>query len=61
MGGGSLCKQDSSSFLKKRNKKLLLLWRALPDKSATATQKSFASLCSEKKTFLTMPSQDHAL
>jgi hypothetical protein len=33
----------SSSFLEKRAKKRLLLGRALPDNSATATQKSFAS------------------
>jgi hypothetical protein len=29
--------KEECSFLKKRTKKLLSLWRALPEKSATAT------------------------
>jgi hypothetical protein len=30
-------KEGSSSFLKKRTKKLLLLWRALPERTPTTT------------------------
>jgi hypothetical protein len=50
--------EASSSFLKKRTKKLLLLGLTLPDRTATATEKSFASrragsaFSSEKKTLL---------
>jgi mRNA interferase MazF len=43
--------QESGSFLKKRTKKLLLLWRTLPDRTATATQKSFASFLQKRRLF----------
>jgi hypothetical protein len=37
------------SFLKKRTKKLLPLWPALPDRTATASQKSFASFLQKRR------------
>jgi hypothetical protein len=38
----------SSSFLKKRTKKLLFLWRTVPDRTATAMKKSFASFLQKR-------------
>jgi hypothetical protein len=40
---------ESSSFLKKRTKKLLRLGGALPERAATATQKSFASFLQKRR------------
>jgi hypothetical protein len=42
---GSLCsrKERKQFFSEEKNQKTFVSWRALPDKSATATQKSFAS------------------
>jgi NodT family efflux transporter outer membrane factor (OMF) lipoprotein len=42
-------RKESSSFLKKRTKKLLRLGRTLPEKPATATQKSFASFLQKRR------------
>ncbi len=47
----TILSKASGSFLKKRTKKLLLLERALPEKTATAGQK-FSFFFSKKKAFL---------
>jgi hypothetical protein len=41
--------EGRTSFLKKRSKKLLFPWRALPDESATALQKFFASFFQKRR------------
>jgi hypothetical protein len=43
-------------FFEKKNQKTFGLWRALPARSATASQKFFASFFQKKKCFLALPS-----
>jgi hypothetical protein len=42
-------KAERSSFLKKRSKRRLRLGRTLPDRTATAKQKSFASFLQKRR------------
>jgi hypothetical protein len=47
--GGKASPEESGSFLKKRTKKLLSLWRTLPGRGATNSQKFFASFFQKRR------------
>jgi hypothetical protein len=48
---GRIFKEGSCSFLKKRTKKLLVLWVLATVLPASAGQSFFASFCSQKEVF----------